>query len=96
MVIDDELLNKLLSLAYLEEKDPEKRKKLIKDLVSISSQFDKLNEIDTEWVEPISQVTWLQNITREDKPSLDNSHEDIIAAAPSSSEDWSILVKNVL
>lgn len=47
-------------------------KKFEKQLAEVLSYIEKLNEVDVTGVEPTSQVTGLENITREDivAPSL--------------------------
>lgn len=51
---------------------PEEEKKFEKQLSSILTYINKLNEVETKNVEPTSQVTGLENVTREDEtqPSL--------------------------
>lgn len=51
---------------------PEEKDKFEKQLSETLSYVEKLNSINTEDIEPTSQVTGLENITREDetKPSL--------------------------
>lgn len=51
---------------------PDEEKKFEKQLSEILSYFEKLKEVDTKNIETTSQVTGLENITREDeaKPSL--------------------------
>lgn len=51
---------------------PEEKKKFEKQLSETLEYVEKLNEIDTKNVEPTSQVTGLENVTREDeaRPSL--------------------------
>ncbi len=51
---------------------PEEKKKFEKQLAETLDYVKQLEEIDTKDVEPTSQVTALENVTREDevKPSL--------------------------
>lgn len=51
---------------------PEEKVKFEKQLSEILSYFEKLKEVDTKNVEATSQVTGLENVTREDEaaPSL--------------------------
>lgn len=50
----------------------DEKKKFEKQLSSILEYIEKLNEVDTKGIEPTSQVTGLENVTREDSatPSL--------------------------
>ena len=61
----------IAKLANLEIKEEEKEK-LQKQLSLILQYVNKLNEVDTKNVEITSQVTGLENVTREDEtaPSL--------------------------
>lgn len=68
MKIDVVHVAKLANLTLSKEEE----KKFESQLSSVLDYVNKLNEIDTKDVEPASQVTGLENITREDetKPSL--------------------------
>ncbi len=56
----------IAELARIELTEKEKEK-FTKDLSSILDYVEKLNQIDTSEVEPIAQVTGLENVMREDK-----------------------------
>jgi len=62
-----EEINHLLELSRMEIKEEEKEK-LSQDLESILSYVSKLNEIQTEEIEPMTGGSFLSNIVREDKP----------------------------
>lgn len=68
MKINISHIAKLANLSLL----PEEKLKLEKQLEETIDYVRELNQIDTENIEPTSQVTGLENITREDiaKPSL--------------------------
>ena len=70
------------NLARLEFNEEEK-KKLAEQLGEILDYIEKLNELDTEGVEPTSHVIPVKNVVRQDvvKPSL--SREEALANAPS-------------
>jgi aspartyl-tRNA(Asn)/glutamyl-tRNA(Gln) amidotransferase subunit C len=65
--INEKSLEHLLSLARMEESDPKRREKLLKDLSKILDYFNELNEVDTDNIEPLSGGTFLSDIMREDK-----------------------------
>jgi aspartyl-tRNA(Asn)/glutamyl-tRNA(Gln) amidotransferase subunit C len=69
------------NLARLELSEEEK-KRFKKELNNIIRYIDQLNELDTENVPITSQVTFLQNVLREDEvlPSL--SPDEALANAP--------------
>ena len=51
-------------------------------LSNILDYMEKLNEIDTEHIEPTSHVLSLSNIMREDAPGDSISREDALSNAP--------------
>ena len=86
MIVDDALIDKIALLARLKLTD--KEKEMYKaQLTDILDFFENLNKVDTEGVEPISQVTGLQNVSRQDSISSSDIHEDIIKQAPEKSEN---------
>ena len=58
---------------------PEEKEKFGKQLSETLSYVDKLNSINTRNVESTSQVTGLENITREDKASPSLSQEEALS-----------------
>jgi len=66
MKLKKEEVEKIASLARIDLTEEEK-KKFQKELSSILDYVDKLNEVDTEGVEPTYQVTGLRNVWREDE-----------------------------
>ncbi|MEK7534375.1 MAG: Asp-tRNA(Asn)/Glu-tRNA(Gln) amidotransferase subunit GatC [Patescibacteria group bacterium] len=79
MKIDVSHIAKLANLQIKEDK----KEKFQKQLFSILQYINKLKEVATENIEPTSQVTGLENVTREDeaKPSL--SQEEVLKNAKS-------------
>ena len=71
-VISDETIEYVGILAKLELSDEEKEKAKA-DMGKMLDYIDKLNELDTSEVEPMSHVFPVNNVFREDvvKPSLD-------------------------
>ena len=65
MKIDDKTLNKLAELAKIEIKDSE-RDKVKSDMTAILDWVEKLDELDTETTQPITQMTRESNKFRED------------------------------
>jgi len=66
MNIDEKLISRLEHLARLELSDTE-REGIQKDLNNILGMVEKLNELDTDKVEPLVYVSEAQNVLREDK-----------------------------
>lgn len=75
MKIDVEHIAKLANLPLKNEEV----RKFESQLSSVLDYIKKLNEIDTKDVEPTSQVTALENVTREDKPFPSLSQEEVLS-----------------
>ncbi|MGE5679697.1 MAG: Asp-tRNA(Asn)/Glu-tRNA(Gln) amidotransferase subunit GatC [Bacillota bacterium] len=58
------------------------------ELNNIITYVEKLNELDTEGVEPLSYPVEGHNKFREDKPGCSASHEDALKNAPDRDEDF--------
>ena len=89
-MIDKEQVKHIAKLARirLNEKEVEKFKR---ELSSVLDYVEKLKEVDTENVEPISQVTGLENVMREDIPARDKKKErrnKLIKQAPRRKGDY--------
>jgi aspartyl-tRNA(Asn)/glutamyl-tRNA(Gln) amidotransferase subunit C len=91
MSFDIKQVAKLANLTLTSEEE----EKFSKQLLETTKYIEGLNEVDTSGVEPTSQVTGLENITREDevKPSL--SQEKALKNA-SSTHNGFFKVKGVL
>jgi aspartyl-tRNA(Asn)/glutamyl-tRNA(Gln) amidotransferase subunit C len=90
MKITDQEVRRVAELAALALRDDEVER-MAKDLDSILSHIDKLNELDTTGVEPMAQVLFEAEETatlREDRlrPSLTN--EEALANAPVSGSGY--------
>jgi aspartyl-tRNA(Asn)/glutamyl-tRNA(Gln) amidotransferase subunit C len=85
--IDKETLDKIAHLARLEinEKDSDQ---MINDLSSMLNFVEKLNEVNTDGVEPLTTMSYEINSLREDevKPHLD--HDQALANAPKKDADY--------
>lgn len=58
---------------------PEEKDKFEKQLSGILSYMEKLREVDTKNVEITSQVTGLENVTREDETSPSLTQEEALS-----------------
>lgn len=63
--------------------ETEAEKKIEKQLNEIVAYVDKLNEVDTKDVKITSQVTGLENITRQDIPSPSLTQEEVLSGTES-------------
>lgn len=94
MKADNKLVDKLAELARLEF-DVEHKKEIISDLDNIFAFVEKLNEINTDGVEPLTYITDEKNIFREDEAKQTLTHEQIMRNVPVKDSDY-IKVPKVL
>ncbi|MDD6857908.1 Asp-tRNA(Asn)/Glu-tRNA(Gln) amidotransferase subunit GatC [Lachnospiraceae bacterium HCP1S3_C3] len=80
-VISDETIEYVGILAKLELNDEEKENAK-KDMESMLDYIDKLNELDTTGVEPMSHVFPVNNVFREDVVTNGDDRENILKNAP--------------
>ncbi len=80
-IIDDETIEYVSILAKL-ELSKEEREQAKKDMGRMLDYIDKLGELDTEGVEPISHVFPVQNVFREDVVTNSDTREQLLANAP--------------
>ena len=84
--ISDETIEYVGILAKLELSDAEKEQAK-QDMGNMLDYIDKLNELDTTGVEPMSHVFPVNNVFREDVVTNGNQMEDTLANAPQRSGD---------
>ncbi len=77
----------IANLARLKLTEKEKRK-FQKELSLILDWVDKLKEVDIKDVEPMGQVTGLENVIRKDKVKPSNTKEQILKNAPMRKGDY--------
>ena len=80
-IISDETIEYVGILAKLELSDEEKEAAK-KDMADMLDYIDKLNELDTDGVEPMSHVFPVENVFREDVVTNGDSRRDILQNAP--------------
>jgi aspartyl-tRNA(Asn)/glutamyl-tRNA(Gln) amidotransferase subunit C len=87
MKIDRQLLDKIAHLSRLEfdEKDAAK---MMSDMTNIVNWVEKLNEVDTEGVEPLTTMSHEINMLREDEVKEHLPHEDALKNAPKKDADY--------
>lgn len=93
-VISDETIEYVGILAKLELSDEEKEAAK-KDMASMLDHIDKLNELDTTGVEPMSHVFPVENVMREDVVTNGDGSEATLANAPERKEDAFVVPKTV-
>ena len=92
MKIDNTTLDKLAKLAKINIKE-EEREKLIADMSAILDWVEKLNEVDTDGVEPITQMTHEINRFRTDGESHNLTAELALKNAPKKAGDFFVVPK---
>ena len=80
-IISDETMEYVGILAKLELSDAEKEAAK-RDMGRMLDYIDKLNELDTSGVEPMSHVFPVSNVFREDAVENGHEHEKMLANAP--------------
>ncbi len=81
MQIDKELLLKLEHLAKLELSESE-RTEIAGDLNNILKMVEKLQEVNTDGVEPLTHITEGNNIFRKDEVKNQLTQEEALKNAP--------------
>ena len=80
-IISDETIEYVGILAKLELSEEEKEAAK-KDMGKMLDYIDKLNELDTSGVEPMSHVFPVNNVFREDVVTNGDDREEMLANAP--------------
>lgn len=87
MQIDDQLVLRLEKLARLKLSEQE-REKIQGDLNEILKMVDKLQEIDTDDVSPLTYINEDVNVLREDKIKNQTPRDAALKNAPSANEQY--------
>lgn len=87
MKINRELLDKMAHLARLEfdDKDAEK---MMHDMTAIINWVEKLNEVDTTGIEPLTSMSHEINSLREDKIQPQLTAEEVLKNAPRKTDNY--------
>ena len=91
-VISDETIEYVGILAKLELSDEEKEAAK-KDMGRMLDYIDKLSELDTTGVEPMSHVFQVQNVFREDVVTNGDESEQALANAPGEKDNMFVVPK---
>lgn len=87
MAIDKNTVDKIAHLARLEFEN-EAKEEMVNDMNRMLSFVDKLNEVNTDNVEPLIYMTHEQNVSREDVVKDTVSHKDALLNAPKKDSDY--------
>lgn len=91
-IISDETIEYVGILAKLELSGEEKEAAK-KSMGEMLDYIDKLNELDTSGVEPMSHVFPVQNVFREDVVTNGDDSENILRNAPAQKDDMFVVPK---
>ena len=87
MKIDRALLDKIAHLSRLEF-DGKDAEKMMKDMTAIVDWVEKLKEVDTEGVEPLTTMSYEINVLREDEVKGHLDHARALESAPKKDADY--------
>ena len=87
MKVNNKLIQDIAKLSKLKF-DDSAEEKMKSDLEKMIAFVDKLNEIDTESIDPLIYMSEEVNVLREDKVSEEISQEDALKNAPEKDSDY--------
>ncbi len=87
MEVNNKLIQDIAKLSKLKF-DSSAEGKMIEDMGKMLSFVDKLNEIDTEGVEPLIYMSEEVNVLREDEINSEVSQKDALKNAPQKDSDY--------
>ena len=91
-IITDETLDYVSILAKLELSDKE-REQAKKDMGRMLDYIDKLNELDTSNIEPMSHIFPVQNVFREDVVTNGDGSQETLQNAPEEKDSMFVVPK---
>ena len=94
MTIDLKTIKHISKLSRISLED-EKAKKLATDLSSIFDFIEKLNELDTKDVNPLTSIAETTLKFRKDEVKSQNIREKILKNSPADNEDFFVVPKVV-
>ncbi len=87
MKVNEALISKLEELARLELSDTEKQQ-LQGDLENILEMVEKLQELDTENVDPLIYISEARNVLRSDEVNNQLDRQQALDNAPDNTEEF--------
>lgn len=94
-IISGETIEYVGILAKLELSNDEKEQAK-KDMGRMLDYIDKLNELDTDGVEPVSHIFPVNNVFREDEIQNGDGREITLENAPEKKEDCFVVPKTII
>ncbi len=92
--IDETALEKTELLAKLRT-EPSERERTMREMEKLLAYAEKLNEVDTEGVQPLSHGEPGEAFLREDEETNTNGKESFLSNVPKQSEDCPVVPKTV-
>ncbi len=92
MTIDLKTIKHIAKLSRISVND-EKAKKLAGDLNSIFDFIEKLNELKTDQIKPLTSIAETSLKLRNDEIKSQNMREEIIKNSPEKNEDYFVVPK---
>lgn len=87
MKVDKDTLKKIAHLARLDIRE-ENEEAILASLSEILTWVEKLNEINTEGIEPLTNMSRERNVLREDKIEGQLDHEKALMNAPDKDKNY--------
>lgn len=87
MKLDAETLKKIAHLSRLEI-DEKETDKMLRDMSNMLTFVEKLNEVNTDGVEPLTTMSHEVNALREDVAKHDLTHDEVLKNAPKKDSDF--------
>lgn len=85
--IDIKTVDEIAHLARLEFNN-EAKEEIINDMNRMLNFIDKLNELDTDKVEPLIYMTEEKNVLRDDEPVVSVTQKEALKNAPQKDTDY--------
>lgn len=92
--IDEAALEKAELLSKLKI-EPSERKRTMKEMEKLLAYAEKLNELDTEGVEPLSHGVWSETAFREDVVTNPDGKDALLFGAPKQKDGQIVVPKTV-
>lgn len=87
MKVDKETIRKIAHLSRLEFEE-KAEESILQDFNKILDWMDKLNEVNTDHVEPLIHMSEEVNVLREDVVNNSLKHEEALSVAPKKDSDY--------
>jgi aspartyl-tRNA(Asn)/glutamyl-tRNA(Gln) amidotransferase subunit C len=95
MQVDDKLIDKLAKLSKLKFETKAEKDEIKADLSKILGFMEKLNELNTDGIEPMIYVNEESNVFRTDEVKYYITKEEALANAPIKNDDYIMVPKFV-